>query len=81
MKNQTNEEMFKRYQELQDEQSGYLKTMHERMPLYKGNVKKYEKDVIYKEASYKFVLAGIEMRDIKDKYFVKAFEKWKNKKQ
>lgn len=70
------EAQLKKYQESQDKRIELLKTMHERMPLYK-NPKKLEKDVVYREASYNFVIAGIEANDIKDKVFQQVFEEWK----
>lgn len=70
------ESQLQKYQESQDKRIELLKTMHERMPLYK-TPKKLEKDVVYREASYNFVIAGIEANDIKDKVFQQVFEKWK----
>lgn len=69
------ESNLQRYEELNKERTELLKTMHERMPLYK-NPKKLEKDVVYKDASYRFVIAGIEANDIKDKVYQKVFEEW-----
>lgn len=70
------EAQLQKYQESQDKRVELLKTMHERMPLYK-TPKKLEKDVVYREASYNFVIAGIEANDIKDKVFQQVFEEWK----
>lgn len=70
------EAQLQKYQESQDKRIELLKTMHERMPLYK-TPKKLEKDVVYREASYNFVIAGIEANDIKDKVFQQVFEEWK----
>lgn len=70
------EAQLKKYQESQEHRTELLKTMHERMPLYK-TPKKLEKDVVYREASYNFVIAGIEANDIKDKVFQQVFEEWK----
>lgn len=70
------EAQLQKYQESQDKRTELLKTMHERMPLYK-TPKKLEKDVVYREASYNFVIAGIEANDIKDKVFQQVFEEWK----
>lgn len=72
------ESNLQRYVELNDKRKELLNTMHERMPLCKGNPKKLEKDVVYKEASYDFVIAGIEANDIKDKVFQQVFEVWTN---
>ena len=70
------EDQLQAYKESQEKRTELLKTMHERMPLYKSP-KKLEKDVIYKDASYNFVIAGIEANDIKDKIFQQVFEEWK----
>lgn len=70
------ESKLQQYEESVNERVELLKTMHERIPLYK-NPKKLEKDVIYKEASYNFVIKGIEANDIKDKIFKGIFDKWK----
>lgn len=70
------EAQLQKYQESQDKRVELLKTMHERIPLYK-TPKKLEKDVVYREASYNFVIAGIEANDIKDKVFQQVFEEWK----
>ena len=71
------ESELQKYEDLNKERNELLKTMHERMRLYK-NPKKLEKDVVYKDASYRFVIAGIEANDIKDKVYQKVFERWKN---
>lgn len=71
------ESKLKYYNELSDKRKDLLNTMHERMRLYK-NPKKLEKDVVYKDASYRFVIAGIEANDIKDKVYQKVFERWNN---
>ena len=68
------------YEESVNERIELTKTMQERIPLYK-NPKKLEKDVIYKEASYNFVIKGIEANDIKDKIFQVILDKWKDKKK
>lgn len=68
------------YEELMNERVDLIKEMHERSSKYKQNIKKAEKDLIYKEKSYNFVIAGIEANDIKDKLFVKVLEEWKKKK-
>lgn len=73
------ESNLQHYVELNDKRKELLNTMHERMPLYKGNPKKLEKDVVYKQASYDFVIAGIEQNDIRDKVFRKVFEVWSKK--
>ena len=75
------EDKLKRYEELMTERVDLLKEMHERLAKYKKNVKKAEKDLIYKEKSYNFVIAGIEANDIKDKLFQKVFEEWNKKSQ
>ena len=74
------EDKLKRYEELMTERVDLLKEMHERLAKYKQNIKKAEKDLIYKEKSYNFVIAGIEANDIKDKLFQKVLEEWKKKK-
>ena len=71
------ESQLQQYEDLNKERTELLKTMHERIPLYK-NPKKLEKDVVYKDASYRFVIAGIEANDIKDKVYQKVFEEWTN---
>lgn len=73
------ESNLQHYIELKDKRKELLNAMHERMPLHKGNPKKLEKDVVYKQASYDFVIAGIEQNDIRDKVFGKVFEAWTNK--
>lgn len=73
------ESNLQRYVELNDNRKELLNTMHERMSLHKGNFKKTEKDVVYKQASYEFVIAGIEQNDIRDKVFRMVFEVWMNK--
>jgi hypothetical protein len=73
------ESELKNYLELNDKRKDLLNTMHERIPLYNGNPKKLEKDVVYKDASYNFVIAGVEQNDIRDKVFKKVFEVWANK--
>lgn len=74
------EKQLTHYEELMSERVDLLKEMHERLSKYKQNMKKAEKDLIYKEKSYNFVVAGIEANDIKDKLFVKVLEEWKKKK-
>lgn len=69
------------YEELINERVDLLKEMHERLDKYKKNIKKAEKDLIYKQKSYDFVIAGIEANDIKDKLFLKVLEEWKKKLQ
>ena len=69
------------YEELINERVDLLKEMHERLDKYKKNIKKAEKDLIYKQKSYDFVIAGIEANDIKDKLFLKVIEEWKKKLQ
>lgn len=73
------ESNLQHYVELNDKRKELLNTMHERMPLYKGKPKELEKDLIYKDASYEFVIAGIEQNDIRDKVFRKVFEACTNK--
>ena len=70
------ESKLQQYEESVNERAELLKTMHERIPLYK-TPKKLEKDVIYKEASYNFVIKGIEANDIKDKIFEQIYNEWK----
>lgn len=79
MKIEVSESDLQKYQELMDERMELMNTMHERIPLHKGNVKKLEKDPIYKDASYNFVIKGIEANDIKDKLWQKAYDEWKGK--
>lgn len=74
------ENQLTHYEELMNERVDLLKEMHERLSKYKQNIKKAEKDLIYKEKSYNFVIAGVEANDIKDKLFVKVLEEWKKKK-
>lgn len=74
------EKQLSHYEELMNERVDLLKEMHERLDKYKKNIKKAEKDLIYKEKSYNFVIAGIEANDIKDKLFQKVLEEWKKKK-
>ena len=74
---EVDESQFTIYDELHKEREELLKDMHERLSKYKGNPKKAEKDVIYKEASYNFVIKGIEANDIKDKMFKQIYEAWK----
>lgn len=74
-----NNEIFTRYKELEEENEGLMKSMHERMALYKADLKKFEKDVFYKDYSYNYTINSIEMKDIRDKFFEKAYSKWKEK--
>jgi len=78
---EVDESQFTTYDELHKEREELLKAMHERLSKYKGNPKKAEKDVIYKESSYNFVIKGIEANDIKDKMFKQIYEAWKENKQ
>lgn len=71
------ESTLQQFETLRSERMELMKTMHERIPMYKGKPKKLEKDPVYKEASYNFVIKGIEANDIKDKIFDKVFEEWK----
>lgn len=75
------EDQLQRYKDLVVERNERITSMHERMPMYKGDMKKLEKDVIYKEDSYKYVLAGIEMNDIRDKVFEKVLASYEETKQ
>lgn len=68
------ESKLKRYDELAEERKLKQKDMHERIGLYKGKIKKLEKDVIYKQASYEFIIAGIEQNDIRDKIFEQIYK-------
>lgn len=65
---------LKRYEELEAQRKLNQKDMQERIKLYKGNIKKVEKDLIYKRSSYEFVIAGIEQNDIRDKVFASVQE-------
>lgn len=75
------EDQLQHYKELEVERKERANSMRERMPMFKGDMKKLEKDVIYKEDSYKFVLAGIEMNDIRDKVFEKVLASYDETKQ
>ena len=75
------EDQLQRYKELESERKERAISMRERMPMFKGNMKKLEKDIIYKEESYHFVLAGIEMNDIRDKVFEKVLASYDEIKQ
>lgn len=72
-----NPEQLSRYEELTNQRVEQLKDINERQKLY-NNPKKLAKDLIYKEQSYNFVIAGIEANDIKDKIFDKVFAEWQN---
>ena len=75
-----NSEIFEHYKELEEENEGLMKSMRERIALHKGNMKKFEKDVFYKDYSYHYTINSIEMKDIRDKFFEEAYTKWKEKK-
>ena len=77
---EVDESQFQQYDEFMNERIELMETMHERLSKYKGNPKKAEKDVIYKESSYNFVIKGIEANDIKDKMFKQIYEAWKESK-
>ena len=40
-----NSEIFEHYKELEEENKDLMKSMHERISLHKGDMKKFEKDV------------------------------------
>ncbi|MBO5809245.1 MAG: hypothetical protein J6R32_00280 [Bacteroidales bacterium] len=71
-----------RYEEIVKERQELQKSINERLTKYKGNMKRLSKDMFYKEDSYKFVMLGIELNDIKDKIFKQVVVKWtKTKKE
>lgn len=70
-----NPEQLSRYEELTNQRLEQMKDIKERQKLY-TNPKKLAKDLIYKEQSYNFVIAGVEANDIKDKIFVKVYKEW-----
>ena len=75
-----NSEIFEHYKELEEENKDLMKSMHARIVIHKGNMKKFEKDVFYKDYSYHYTINSIEMKDIRDKFFEEAYTKWKEKK-
>ena len=75
-----NSEIFEHYKELEEENKGLMKSMHERISLFKADMKKFEKDVFYKDYSYHYTINSSEMKDIRDKFFEEAYTKWKEKK-
>ena len=68
-----NSEIFEHYKELEEENEGLMKSMRERIALYKGDMKKFENDVIYKDYSYPYTINSIEMKDIRDTLFEQAY--------
>ena len=70
------DEFKARYEEIVNERQELQKSINERLTKYKGNMKRLSKDMFYKEDSYKFVMLGIELNDIKDKIFKKVVVKW-----
>ena len=70
-----NPEQLARYEELTNQRIVQMSDIKERQKLY-SNPKKLAKDLIYKEQSYNFVIAGIEANDIKDKIFDKVYKQW-----
>ena len=70
-----NPEQLSRYEDLTNQRLEQMKDIKERQKLY-SNPKKLTKDLIYKEQSYNFVIAGIEANDIKDKIFDKVYKQW-----
>lgn len=70
-----NPEQLSRYEDLTNQRLEQMKDIKERQKLY-SNPKKLAKDLIYKEQSYNFVIAGIEANDIKDKIFDKVYKEW-----
>lgn len=75
------DEFKTRYEELVSERQELQKSINERLAKYKGNMKRLSKDMFYKEDSYKFVMLGVELNDIKDKIFEQVVKKWKNTKK
>ena len=76
-----NDEYKTRYEELVKERQELQKSINERLTKYKGNMKRLSKDMFYKEDSYKFVMLGVELNDIKDKIFEQVVKKWTNTKK
>lgn len=71
-----NEDQLSRYKELMEERVVQLEDIRERTKVHINKPKSLEKDPIYKEQSYNFVIAGIEANDIKDKIFDKVYKQW-----
>ena len=76
-----NDEYKTRYEEIVKERQELQKSINERLAKYKGNMKRLSKDMFYKEDSYKFVMLGVELNDIKDKIFEQVVKKWTNTKK
>ena len=68
-----------RSDEVEEENKDLMKSMRERIALHKGDMKKFEKDVFYKDYSYHYTINSIEMKDIRDKFFEESYTKWKEK--